>query len=104
MRTVIQSPAVYEAIRAKGIDFATVESCLSAAMRIACDKDINGISSAAKLSTLLTGVLGHSFAIVPYSTVKEGFLDLDEDDRVDEDHWLVKFQNDTIRLRGDDWH
>ena len=104
MRTVIQSPAVYEAIRAKGIDFATVESCLAAAMRIACDKNINGISSAAELSNLLTGDVGHSFAIVPYSTAKEGFLDINEDDKVDENHWLTKFQNDAIRLRGDDWH
>ncbi|KAK5950368.1 hypothetical protein OHC33_008587 [Knufia fluminis] len=87
IRTVIQSQEVYESIRAKGLDFATTESCLAAVMRIACDKRING----------------HSFAIVPESVAKEGFIDLDEDDFEDQASYLFKFQNDVVKLRGDAW-
>lgn len=42
VRTVIQSEAVYQAIQGKGLEFAAIESCLAAVMRIACDKTING--------------------------------------------------------------
>ncbi|ETN38997.1 uncharacterized protein HMPREF1541_07039 [Cyphellophora europaea CBS 101466] len=87
VRTVIQSQQVYESIRAKGLDFATTESCLAAVMRIACDKTING----------------HSFAIVPETVAKEGFIDLDQDDFKGEKGYLATFQDDVVRLRGDDW-
>ncbi len=42
IRTVIQSEATFEAMKAKGIEMAKVESCVAAAMRISCDKTING--------------------------------------------------------------
>jgi len=87
VRTVIQSAEVYEAIKAKGIDFAAIESCLAATMRISCNKKING----------------RSFAIVPYSLAKEGFIDIDEDDLVDGDNWMTQFQNNIVKLRGDEW-
>ena len=94
---------MYESIRAKGLDFATTESCLAAVMRIACDKRINGrcilfLCILAKLSRV-----GHSFAIVPESVAKEGFIDLDEDDFKDQASYLFKFQSDVVRLRGDAW-
>jgi hypothetical protein len=42
VRTVIQSAETYEMMRSKGIEFATVDSCVAAIMRISCDRDING--------------------------------------------------------------
>jgi len=88
VRTVIQSATIYEAMRDKGIEFATVESCLAAAMRVSCDKSING----------------RSFAIVPYSQAKEGFIDIDEDDFQGGKEFLSTFQSAVIRLRGDGWN
>lgn len=41
--------------------------------------------------------------IVPYSTAKEGFIDIDEDDRTDESSFLTQFQANTVALRGDAW-
>ncbi len=49
-------------------------------------------------------VTGRSFAIVPYSEAKEGFIDLDEDDFKDEGSYLSKFQQSVKNLRGDDWN
>lgn len=42
VRTVIQSEAVFRAMKEKGIEMATTDSCLAAVMRISCDKTING--------------------------------------------------------------
>jgi hypothetical protein len=42
VRTVIQSAETYESMRAKGIEFAAVDSCVAAIMKISCDKEING--------------------------------------------------------------
>lgn len=42
IRTVIQSAETFEAMKAKGIEMAKVESCVAAVMRISCDKEING--------------------------------------------------------------
>ena len=42
VRTSIQSQEVYESIKAQGIEFASLDSCVAAAMRIACDTSING--------------------------------------------------------------
>jgi hypothetical protein len=50
VRTVIQSEAVYNAIQAKGIEFAPIEGCLAAVMRMACDKKINGKQSQCRVS------------------------------------------------------
>ncbi|KPI34418.1 5'-hydroxyaverantin dehydrogenase [Cyphellophora attinorum] len=88
IRTVIQSAAVYEAIRAKGIEFATTEGCVNAAMRICCDRSINGLA----------------LAIVPESVAKEGFIHLDMDDEKDTDSFVAKFQEAVINLRGDNWN
>ena len=49
-------------------------------------------------------VTGRSFAIVPYSEAKEGFIDLDEDDSKDEDSYLSRFQRSVVNLRGDEWN
>ena len=51
----------------------------------------------------LTGTAGRSFAIVPYSEAKEGFIDLDDDDFKDEKQYMFRFQRDVIKLRGDQW-
>ena len=51
----------------------------------------------------MTVIAGHSFAIVPYSEAKEGFIDLDEDDFKDEKQYTFRFQQDVIKLRGDQW-
>lgn len=75
-------------MKAKGIEMAKVESCVAAVMRIATDKTING----------------RSFAIVPYSEAKEGFIDLDEDNFEDEDSYLARFQQKVVELRGDQWN
>lgn len=75
-------------MKAKGIEMAKVESCVAAVMRIATDKAING----------------RSFAIVPYSEAKEGFVDLDEDDFKDEESYLSRFQQNVVKLRGDKWN
>ena len=75
-------------MKAKGIEMAKVESCVAAVMRIATDKTING----------------RSFAIVPYSEAKEGFIDLDEDDYKEVDTYLSKFQQKVVELRGDAWN
>ena len=88
IRTVIQSEETFEAMKAKGIEMAKVESCVAAVMRISCDRTING----------------RSFAIVPYSEAKEGFIDLDEDDFKDEDSYLSRFQQNVVKLRGDAWN
>ncbi|KAJ9605915.1 hypothetical protein H2200_009764 [Cladophialophora chaetospira] len=87
IRTTIQSPAVYESLRTKGAEFATVESCIASIMRISCDKTING----------------HSFVIVPTSTSPDGFKDAESDDWTDENHWLQKLQRTCVAVRGDAW-
>lgn len=48
--------------------------------------------------------IGRSFAIVSTNDAKPGFIDIDEDDRVDRDKFLTNFQDNVIRLRGDDWN
>ena len=75
-------------MKAKGVEMAKIESCVAAVMRIATDKAING----------------RSFAIVPYSEAKDGFLDLDQDDFRDEDSYLSRFQQSVVKLRGDAWN
>ena len=52
----------------------------------------------------LPGCVGHSFAIVPHSEAKEGFIDVDDDDFKDEEKYFAKFQRNVIRLREDQWH
>jgi hypothetical protein len=52
VRTVIQSEEVYKAIQAKGIEFAPMEGCLAAVMRMACDKTINGKHNQSRVSNL----------------------------------------------------
>ncbi len=42
VRTAIQSQQVYQAILDKGIEFASLQGCVDAVIRIACDKQING--------------------------------------------------------------
>ena len=54
-------------------------------------------------STVPKNQLGRSFAIVPCSTAKEGFIDLDEDEFRDQGTYLAEFQNAVIKLRGDNW-
>jgi len=49
-------------------------------------------------------LLGRSFAIVPYSQAKEGFIDIDEDDFQGGKEFLSSFQSAVIRLRGDEWN
>lgn len=76
---------------------------MAAVMRITCDKGISGrwIFSTSLLAPL--SITGRSFAIVPESVAKEGFIDLDQDDFKGEESYLSRFQSDVIRLRGDDW-
>lgn len=103
VRTVIQSQQVYEAIRSKGLEFATTESCLAAVMRIACDKKINGTFLPGFFPFKFLSSTGHSFAVVPESVAPAGFTDLDEDDFINEESFISRFQSDVVRLRGDDW-
>jgi hypothetical protein len=55
-------------------------------------------------SLTLNTLLGRSFAIVPYSQAKEGFIDIDEDDFQGGKEFLSTFQSAVIRLRGDGWN
>ncbi|KEF55110.1 uncharacterized protein A1O9_08763 [Exophiala aquamarina CBS 119918] len=87
VRTVIQSAETYQGMKDKGVEFATVDSCVAAIMKISCDKEING----------------HSFVIVPYSVASEGFKDAGEDDWTDENYWLQKMQRTVVKARGDAW-
>ncbi|RVX70510.1 hypothetical protein B0A52_05161 [Exophiala mesophila] len=87
IRTVIQSAATYESLAAKGVEFATVDSCVAAIMRVSCDKEING----------------HSFVIVPFTLAKAGFCDAQQDDWTDQDFWMEKLQKTVVKVRGDDW-
>jgi hypothetical protein len=93
-----------------GAEFATVESCVAAIMRISCDKEINGEDSSLdawkpeKQNCLLMLTTGHSFAIVPYSVAEVGFKDVEEDDWTDENYWLQQFQRTVIKARGDAWN
>jgi hypothetical protein len=86
-----------------GIEFATLQSCVDAVMRITCDKRINGESSLKPCAVKPDSRPGRSFGIVPYSVAKYGFIDLDVDDFGDET-FLDRFQKAVIKLRGDDWH
>ncbi|KAK3053490.1 hypothetical protein LTR09_005659 [Extremus antarcticus] len=88
VRTAIQSQQVYQAILDKGIEFASLQGCVDAVIRIACDKQING----------------RSFGIVPASVAEAGFVDLNEDDFGGGEKYLDGFQKAVIKLRGDDWH
>lgn len=90
-------------MRAKGLEFATTESCLAAVMRIACDKKINGSFLPELAPSQRLNLIGHSFAIVPESVGPAGFIDVDEDDFKNKGTYLSKFQSDVARLRGDYW-
>ena len=98
---------VYESLRSKGAEFATVESCIAALMRISCDKTINGKRSFLRIKSLVPIKLivapGHSFVIVPESMSEDGFKDAESDDWTDENHWLQQLQRTCTAVRGDAW-
>ncbi|KAK5207864.1 hypothetical protein LTR41_006376 [Exophiala xenobiotica] len=63
-KTTILKPQVIERLVSKGVEFAEVEDCTTAVLRIASDKSING----------------RSFVIVPRSVAAPGYLDAQMDD------------------------
>ncbi|KIV80884.1 hypothetical protein PV11_08351 [Exophiala sideris] len=63
-KTTILKPQVVERLVSKGVEFAEVEDCTTAVLRIACDKSING----------------RSFAILPRSVTPTGYRDAELDD------------------------
>ncbi|KIW92818.1 uncharacterized protein Z519_06667 [Cladophialophora bantiana CBS 173.52] len=63
-KTTILKPQVIATLISKGVEFAEIEDCTTAALRITCDKSING----------------RSFGIIPRSVVSEGYMDINLDD------------------------
>ncbi|OQV03236.1 hypothetical protein CLAIMM_08305 [Cladophialophora immunda] len=63
-KTTILKPQVIERLVSKGVEFAEIEDCTTAVLRIACDKSING----------------RSFAILPRSVAAPGYVDAQMDD------------------------
>ncbi|KAL6244013.1 hypothetical protein RBB50_008882 [Rhinocladiella similis] len=63
-KTTILKPAVIERLSSKGVEFAEVEDCTTAVLRIATDKSING----------------RSLAILPRSETALGYIDAQLDD------------------------
>lgn len=49
-KTTILKPQVVERLVSKGVEFAEVEDCTTAVLRIACDRSINGMANG-RLST-----------------------------------------------------
>ncbi|EXJ69763.1 uncharacterized protein A1O5_06834 [Cladophialophora psammophila CBS 110553] len=63
-KTTILKPQVIATLISKGVEFAEIEDCTTAALRITCDRSING----------------RSFGIIPRSIVSEGYTDINLDD------------------------
>ncbi|KIV94079.1 hypothetical protein PV10_05235 [Exophiala mesophila] len=69
-----------------GVDFGEQEDCAGCMMRIACDKSING----------------RSLMITPRSVAKEGFMDVDKEDYVENDYFK-KTQEAQLVIIEDKW-
>jgi hypothetical protein len=69
-------------ITSKGVEFATVEDCVQALLRIAADKSIHSTFSQPEMLEVVSKQfsLGQAFGIVPKTVDKNGYLDLDHDD------------------------
>lgn len=84
--TPIMSEAVVQTIKkqleVRGQEFANIEDAVKAVMRVAADQTINGNPTSPMHMPLLSST-GRSLSIVPRNMRKEGYIDLEQDDRVE---------------------
>jgi hypothetical protein len=85
--TSIVSDVVIQAIKAqldqRGQEFAQIDDAVKAVMRVAADKSINGKLISPNMEKTLLSSTGRSLGVVPRNIRKEGFIDLEQDDRVE---------------------
>ncbi|TVY17128.1 5'-hydroxyaverantin dehydrogenase [Lachnellula arida] len=85
VRTPILGQEIQAYLVGKGVEFATVEDCAKAMLKIASDTTING----------------RGIGIVPRSVAPEGYMDLDHDDYKEGDflkEWQQTVLNTALRL------
>ncbi|PGH10933.1 hypothetical protein AJ79_05179 [Helicocarpus griseus UAMH5409] len=86
IKSAIRSPEYEAQLISKGVEFAPPEDVATCMMKISTDRTING----------------HSFMITPKSCCKEGYMDVDKDDHVD-DVYFKRNQERQLRIIEDRW-
>lgn len=71
---------VQDYLNGMGVEFATVEDCIKAMLRISSDITVNGIAPPNQNFECLLISIGRAFGIVPRSVAPGGYMDLDHDD------------------------
>lgn len=90
-----------------GIEFGEQADCAGAMMRIACDRQINGMIDL--LTHIATGlgsylIIGRSLMITPRTKSEQGFVDVDKEDYSDpRDEYFIKKQETQLRIIEDKW-
>lgn len=108
IKSAIRTAAYEKWLVDRGIKFGETVDCGGCMMRISCDKSINGrfpqfVRSQGRQK--LTMPTGHSLMIVPRSTAKEGFMDVDRDDYQDTevDAYMKATQLSQLATIEDKW-
>ncbi|KAJ5261439.1 hypothetical protein N7478_012034 [Penicillium angulare] len=86
IKSAIRSAAYEAELISKGVEFAPPEDVATCMMRLATDRTING----------------HSLVITPRSVAKEGFMDVNMDDHVEEG-FFKRNQETQLRIIEDKW-
>jgi hypothetical protein len=83
-------------LEVRGQEFAYIEDAVKAVMRVAADQTINGNLTNPIHRPLLSST-GRSLSIVPRNMRKEGYIDLEQDDRV-EGTLLYEFEASSANM------
>lgn len=89
-----------------GIEFGEQADCAGAMMRIACDRQINGIYLLIPVTPGLGShlTIGRSLMITPRTKSVQGFVDVDKEDYSDpRDEYFIKKQETQLRIIEDKW-
>jgi hypothetical protein len=84
-----------------GVEFATVEDCVKAMLKISSDATVNGTAPVNWNFEYLLTSIGRAFGIVPRSAAPEGYMDLDHDDYKEGDvfkTWQQTVLDTALRL------
>jgi hypothetical protein len=110
IKSAIRSAEYEKWLIENGIEFGEQADCAGCMIKIAADKSINGKLAPAQCGETCVQELtegtstGRSLMITPRSKVKEGFMDIDMEDYVDErDEYLIKKQATQLRIIQDQW-
>lgn len=104
IKSAIRSAEYEQGLRDQGVDFGETEDVAACMARVITDVSINGRQKiqSKDLHWLLTPYSGKSLMIVPRSVAKEGYMDPDLDDFVD-NKYFVETQKVQLRVIKADW-